>query len=132
MCLLSTSTPMRGETVPHAWHDSTHLVKTWFWIWEFCWELLKPSWFSNLKFCSNINKILKMAPYSSSVEFLSVFERAVNINQDGFLSIRAWDEILPNLIFVRFLCFMIGRLFPSLACHSLHDVSSYSAKYFQS
>ena len=86
----------------------------------------------DLKFCANINKILKMAPYSSSVEFLSVFERAVNINQDGFLSTRAWDEILPNLIFVRFLCFMIGRLFPSLACHSLHDVSSYSAKYFQS
>ena len=35
MCLLSTSTPMRGETVPHAWHDSTHLVKTCFSSWEF-------------------------------------------------------------------------------------------------
>ena len=32
----------------------------------------------------------------NSDKFLSVFERAVNINQDGFLSTLASDEILPN------------------------------------
>ena len=37
-----------------------------------------------------------MTSNSNSDKFLSVFERAVNINQDGFLSTLASDEILPN------------------------------------